>query len=111
MAQIDRKALAKALAANYPVTVGDNRQVYNSPRDGAVYGLLHGHRIVTLKGNTLTLDPCGYHTTTTRQAMHDLIEAVAKRPVRVSFAKGEFTAALHGEEFQPDANGRIAIEL
>lgn len=90
-------------------TVGNNRQVSHSQQgwEDIITGTLHGHAIFTLKRfrqgtmhtpsfvefYTLTLNTCGYATTTTRAAMADFLKAAGIR-AGVSMAGGELNVKL-----------------
>jgi hypothetical protein len=107
MAKIDRKKLNAVLSGDTcQATVGNNRTVYRvkdaAPADKpTIVGALHGHEIVKVAQDlrTIILDPRGYRTVTTRQAMRDFVEAITGTPCRVSFAGGKFTAHIGGKDF------------
>jgi hypothetical protein len=81
--------------------VGNNRRVLHvaGEHSDKIIGTLHGHPVFCLSRHkeggkyTLTLDTCGYLTTTTVAAIKDFLFA-AGLCGRVSRAGGEFKAAL-----------------
>jgi hypothetical protein len=93
MAKIDMRKFRAA--GERRVTVGNNRAV--SRVEGRLDCFLHGHRIVQVEGDNVTLDTCGYPTPTTRQAMADFLEAETGLVWSVSLAKG--TAIALGRTF------------
>jgi hypothetical protein len=101
--------------------VGNNREVSHvrCEHEDQIIGLLHGHPVFTFTrykpiflGGALILDHCGYPTATTRQAIADFgAAAFGKRKVAVSFAKGEFTARLFGQEYMSPTGRQITQHL
>ncbi len=99
MAQISKRNLftfdvdAWGCKAGQRVTVGHNRAIELC--DGILSGYLHGAEIVQFQDAgdmvKVCLDPCGYRTRTTQQAMRDFCKAM-RLAVGVSFAKGGFSA-------------------
>jgi hypothetical protein len=110
MALINRKALNDRKPGNAPVKIGNNRTA-RLAADGTDIFALHGHDIVTYRSGTMTLDPKGYRTPTTAQAMRDFVAQITPRKFSVSFAKGAFNATLGGDFFLPDDNGQIVIQI
>ncbi len=102
-------------------TVGHNRAVMHvrCEHEDQIIGLLHGHPVFTITrlqpgalDGELILNHCGYPTVTTRQAMADFgTAAFGKYKVAVSFAKGEFSARLFGQEMQAPAGRKISFRL
>jgi len=78
-------------------TVGNNRFASTSKDGRTTSCSLHGHQIVEINLMTgkLTLNACGYHTTTTRQAMADFLGAL-NIVGKVSFANHKFSACIYG---------------
>ena len=76
------------------VTVGNNRTI--SVNEGVFCCFLHGHEIAQFEMTDdphavkVSLDHCGWQTTTTRQAMKDFLEYFGVMG-SVSFAKGKFS--------------------
>lgn len=83
------------------LTVGNNRQVQWFAAAGVFSGFLHGFEIFQYApaDNKVTLDPCGFPTTTTRQAMSDFLRYF-NIPGGVSFAGGKFSARVQGQEVE-----------
>lgn len=92
MAKINTRALKTAPADGSRVTIGNNRQVQKRA-DETIYRL-HGHPVVRVTADTLTVDTCGYSTVTTRNAIRDFIEAHLGFRVGVSFARGDFALSI-----------------
>lgn len=92
------------------VKVGNNRTIHLNQRLNVLECKLHGHTIVVFdKAGNITLDPCGYWTTTTRQAMKDFVEVMTGMICNPSFAKGKFSARVGGMDYEPDDAGVIEI--
>lgn len=91
--------------------VGHNRWIEKYPANGFLHGKLCGHAIFELtdKGE-LTLDPCGYRTVTTRQAMKDFgrLFGIA---VSASFAKDGFSALINGADYEAGISGMIGVQV
>lgn len=101
---------ADVWGAKSVVTVGHNRTLHRDEAQGTLTGRLHGHAVVTLsRDGTVLLDPCGYRTVTTRQAMRDFVEALTGMGCGVSFAKGGFTARIGGMDYDEDLDGCITV--
>jgi hypothetical protein len=94
--------------------VGNNRTV--SRIDGATFaGQLHGHAVfrVTVDmtggpGATITLDPCGYLTPTTRSAMIDFARAFGVR-LSLSIARGVLSGRCGTNELAWNADGDASV--
>lgn len=101
--------------------VGNNREVLHvrCEHEDQIIGLLHGHPVFTITRHKpgsldgeLILDHCGFPTVTTRQAIQDFGRAAfGPYNVAVSFAKGEFSARLFGQELQAPTGRRITFWL
>ena len=119
MAKINQNAVKAIIRGDKTsATVGNNRTLTRTS-EGLV-GMLHGHPVATFTETSdsegrliqITLDPCGYETTTTRQAMQDFVEAITGVRCGVSFAKGEFTARFFGIERKAhDNDGKISMNI
>lgn len=65
--------------------------------------LLHGNKIVDVKGNEVTLSDCGWQTTTTKRAINRFLSQIAgKRSVYQKnfqwyFVNGETTTKFDGQ--------------
>lgn len=89
--------------------VGNNRTVTHAgdPDMRHIEAALHGHKVFAFSRYTpkgwrayktlLTLDHCGYPTSTTRQAMCDFLAAAGLRG-SVSFAGGKFSVRVFDGE-------------
>lgn len=81
-------------AALKSAQVGHNRMVTLTP-EGELQCRLHGHKVASFKGGAdgleVTLDHCGWLTTTTMAAMSDFLAAMGVWG-NVGRAKGVFTA-------------------
>ena len=101
--------------------VGNNRTVeLHDDLGGNVNGIagkLHGSTVAYFEPDhenhdtKITLDPCGYETTTTRQAMCDFVEGFTGVRCGVSFAKGKFTARVLGTDYTANDLGLIEITV
>lgn len=116
MAQI-KQSLVNAVVQGQRnfATVGNNR-VFRRDKN-TITGYLHMHPIVVLSMDdegtwNITLNPCGWRTTTTRAAMKDFLQALGIK-AGISFAKGSFSARLFLEgqwvDLRETANGAISF--
>jgi hypothetical protein len=97
--------------------VGNNREVMHvrCAHEDQIIGLLHGSAVFTMTRHNpgsldgeLILDHCGYPTVTTAAAIKDFgAAAFGPHKVAVSFAKGEFTARLFGQEYMSRTGRQI----
>lgn len=114
MAQLSVKPMtfADAMAQEFSnFRVGHNRWVECFSINGFLQGKLHGHSVFELTSEgDLTLDPCGYRTRTTAQAMRDFGRLFGI-PLRVSFAGGGFTANIAGAEYNVGISGMISAKV
>jgi hypothetical protein len=109
---VKKMSFSDAMAQESPrFRIGHNRWIECFSINGFLQGKLYGHAIFELtdKGE-LTLDPCGYRTVTTRQAMKDFgrLFGIA---VSVSFAKGGFSARVNGADHQAGISGMISAQV
>ncbi len=99
MAQMKKIPLEEIQRSLMRIKVGNNREIQWYHIAGVFRGFLHGFEIFQYMpaDKKVCLDPCGFPTTTTRNAMKDFLEYF-NIPGSVSFAGGKFSARVQGKE-------------
>ena len=105
--QLNRAAAASVLNGRVDeAIVGANRRL--SRKGNAIVGSLHGHHMVTVCDNRLTID-AALRTPNCRMAIADFL-ALLGHTATVSFAHKRFVVNINGRTYATDGN-RIEVAL